>query len=215
MHALEKKPEDRPRDAGAFREELLETAERLGLEHAAASTAPSIEALRNAGTESPSGRLVVDLSRLREHRAATSGAGEFPTILKDEAAAIIERQRASETQPVSNHHQDLRRFDVPISSTANAGWSKRTLAAIAIIVGLVVVLGAALMLRRTNTPVSQTDAVIAASPTPAASPSPTPSPSPVASKEEPKNEEMAKKEKKESKVGSLLNKVKKIITKPF
>jgi hypothetical protein len=43
-----------------------------------------------------------------------------------------------------------------------------------------------------------------------------PSPSPTAQKEEGKHDEVAKKhEKKESKVGSVLNKVKKIITKPF
>lgn len=89
LHALEKKPGDRPADAGAFRRELYETAEQLGLEHAAVSTAPSMEALRSAGTESPSGRLVVDLGRLRENRAATSGAGELKTLSDADAETIV------------------------------------------------------------------------------------------------------------------------------
>jgi serine/threonine protein kinase len=83
LHALEKKPEDRPPNAEAFRQELLETTERLGLEHASTTSAPSIEALRNAGTESPSGRLVIDLGRLRENRASTSGASELTVVAKN------------------------------------------------------------------------------------------------------------------------------------
>ncbi len=74
LHALEKLPGNRPPDAGAFRRELYATAERLGLEHAGGHSAPTMESLRGAGTETPSGRLVVDMVRVREHRAAvTSG----------------------------------------------------------------------------------------------------------------------------------------------
>jgi eukaryotic-like serine/threonine-protein kinase len=69
LHALEKQPEERPANAGQFRQELLETAERLGLEHNALTSAPDIKALRGAALQSPSGRLVVDLSKLRETRA--------------------------------------------------------------------------------------------------------------------------------------------------
>jgi len=69
MHALEKEPDARPADASEFRRELLATAERLGLEHQAITSAPDIQALRGAGLESPSGRLVVDLATLRETRA--------------------------------------------------------------------------------------------------------------------------------------------------
>jgi serine/threonine-protein kinase len=54
LHALEKNPNDRPADAGAFRRELYATAERLGLEHAGGHSAPTIESLRGAGTETPS-----------------------------------------------------------------------------------------------------------------------------------------------------------------
>jgi serine/threonine protein kinase len=77
LHALEKEPGDRFANAGEFRQELLETAERLGLEHHALKSAPDIETLRDAGVESPSGRLVVDISRVREKRALSSGSNEI------------------------------------------------------------------------------------------------------------------------------------------
>src|SRR5215212_561694 len=57
LHALEKAAESRPADAGEFRRELFEVTERLGLEHSAGFSAPTIETLRDAGTETPSGRL--------------------------------------------------------------------------------------------------------------------------------------------------------------
>ena len=80
LHALEKRPEDRPANADEFHRELLDTAERLGLEHHALKSAPNIEALRDAGVESPSGRLVVDISRLREKRALSSGSNEIKVL---------------------------------------------------------------------------------------------------------------------------------------
>ena len=80
MHALEKRPADRPADAGEFRRELLDTAERLGLEHHALKSAPRMQELRDAGVESPSGRLVVDISRLREKRALSSGSNEIKVL---------------------------------------------------------------------------------------------------------------------------------------
>ncbi|HST53441.1 MAG TPA: serine/threonine-protein kinase [Pyrinomonadaceae bacterium] len=77
LRALEKSPQERPRDAGEFRRELFSVAERLGLEHSAGFSAPTIETLRDAGTETPSGRLIIDIERLRRSRAAnhTGGAG--------------------------------------------------------------------------------------------------------------------------------------------
>jgi eukaryotic-like serine/threonine-protein kinase len=80
LHALEKQPSDRPDNAREFRRELLETVERLGLEHHALKSAPDIEALRDAGVESPSGRLVVDISRLREKHALSSGSNEIKVL---------------------------------------------------------------------------------------------------------------------------------------
>jgi eukaryotic-like serine/threonine-protein kinase len=80
LHALEKEPGDRFANAGEFRQELLETAERLGLEHHALESAPDIESLRDAGVESPSGRLVIDISRVREKRALSSGSNEIRVL---------------------------------------------------------------------------------------------------------------------------------------
>jgi serine/threonine-protein kinase len=93
LHALEKQPADRPANAGAFRQELLDTAERLGLEHHALKSAPDIEALRDSGVESPSGRLVVDITRLREKRALSSGSNEIKVLgLKStEKPAMVEK----------------------------------------------------------------------------------------------------------------------------
>lgn len=70
LHALEKQPQARPANAAEFRGELLATAERLGLEHHAITSAPDINALRGAALESPSGRLVVDIAKLRETMAS-------------------------------------------------------------------------------------------------------------------------------------------------
>jgi serine/threonine protein kinase/tetratricopeptide (TPR) repeat protein len=85
LHALEKKPEDRAADAGEFRRELFAVAERLGLEHSAGFSAPTIETLRDAGTETPSGRLVIDIERLRRNRAATQ-TGEAGAVTDEEIA---------------------------------------------------------------------------------------------------------------------------------
>jgi serine/threonine-protein kinase len=80
LHALEKSAGERPADAGEFRRELFAVAERLGLEHSAGFSAPTIETLRDAGTETPSGRLIIDIERLRRSRAATqTGESGLPT----------------------------------------------------------------------------------------------------------------------------------------
>jgi serine/threonine protein kinase len=71
LGALEKNPEDRPQNAAEFRRVLYATADQLGLEHSANLSVPSLETLRSAGTETPSGRLVIDIERLREQRAAS------------------------------------------------------------------------------------------------------------------------------------------------
>ncbi|HKS26789.1 MAG TPA: serine/threonine-protein kinase, partial [Pyrinomonadaceae bacterium] len=74
LRSLEKRPEDRPTDAGAFRRELYLMAEKLGLEHSAGFSAPTMETLRDVGTETPSGRLIIDLEKMRERRASTTQA---------------------------------------------------------------------------------------------------------------------------------------------
>src|SRR5206468_4349189 len=89
LHALEKSPSDRPADANALRLELLETAEKLGLEHAAVTSAPDLKVLRDAGTQSPSGRLVIDISRLRESRILTSGTSDLTIVREPEAPLTV------------------------------------------------------------------------------------------------------------------------------
>jgi serine/threonine-protein kinase len=126
LHSLEKVPEDRPADARAFHHELLETAENLGLEHAAITSAPDLKVLRDVGTQSPSGRLVVDISRLRESRVLTSASADLGLIdmnaqtiptLKVETAASPgsssslsssppEQEGSEPKQPKTNKRQD-------------------------------------------------------------------------------------------------------------
>ncbi len=98
LNALEKSPENRPQNSAEFRRRLYETANQLGLEHSANLSVPSLETLRSAGTETPSGRLVIDIERLREKRAASSSgerklnqtsespAAQTTSILKEAAA---------------------------------------------------------------------------------------------------------------------------------
>src|SRR5213080_3721550 len=79
-HALAKNPADRPPNANEFRRELHAVAEELGLEHADSAVSATWETLRNVGTESPSGRLVIDLATLRQVQAAnTSETGTLVT----------------------------------------------------------------------------------------------------------------------------------------
>src|SRR5215212_10301287 len=91
LHALAKAAEARPADAGEFRRELFAVAERLGLEHSAGFSAPTIETLRDAGTETPSGRLVIDIERLRRSRAAQTTDLGLPTSEEDAPAVTSGR----------------------------------------------------------------------------------------------------------------------------
>ncbi|HEY0407756.1 MAG TPA: serine/threonine-protein kinase [Pyrinomonadaceae bacterium] len=93
LKALKKNPLERPQNAAEFRRELYATAERLGLEHSANLSVPSLETLRSAGTETPSGRLVIDIGRLREQRAAASSGG-------DGKAGATSEMKAARTQSI-------------------------------------------------------------------------------------------------------------------
>jgi serine/threonine-protein kinase len=96
LHAMEKAPEDRPPNAEEFRRELLETADRLGLEHQALTSVPNMEALRGEGVESPSGRLVVDIARVRA--LSSSGSNEIKVV----GGHKHERARVKEEKPVGS-----------------------------------------------------------------------------------------------------------------
>jgi serine/threonine protein kinase len=215
LHALEKKPEDRPPDAGAFRRELYETTERLGLEHAAAASGPSIEALRSAGTESPSGRLVIDLGRLRENRAATSSSGDLTKISETEAAGILNTTSSAQitvNQPAPTG--DFSRVSVALNRDQGASrQARKPLFVVAAVVVLLMVVGAAFLVFRSRGTAPGANSSAVASPLPAkAEPSPSQSPSPTASPRKEEKRQEAKKqtnknEKKESTGRKILNTV--------
>ncbi len=76
LRSLEKDPNERPADAHRFGEELRDLAELLGLETAFDGAGPTLAELKKVGRESPSGRLVVDLARLRENRALSTATSQ-------------------------------------------------------------------------------------------------------------------------------------------
>lgn len=88
LHALAKKPEERPQNAGEFRRELFQVGERLGLLHASGFSVPTAAMLREAGTETPSGRLVIDIERLRESRSTLGGAKSSEPVTAENPAAF-------------------------------------------------------------------------------------------------------------------------------
>jgi len=225
LHALEKRPEDRPANAAEFRSELLAVAERLGLEHAAATSAPDLTALRNVGTESPSGRLIIDISRLRENRAATSGANEMTVISPALGARIL-----SSGGPGSSENSGLIATEKPsfprVSVQLSEGLqrARRTpLLLVAATVAALLIIGLAIFAIRSQGTAPATEVNKVASPSPTAealqSPPPSPSPSPTLA---PKREQTKptpansnKEDKKGSKIGSALKKVKRIFKNPF
>ncbi len=220
MHALEKRPEDRPANASEFRSELLAVAERLGLEHAAATSAPDITALRNVGTESPSGRLIIDISRLRENRAATSGANEMTVISPALGASILSSGGpgpAENTGLIATEKPSFPRVSVQL--TEGLQRAKRTpLLLVAVMVAALLIIGLAIVALRSQStaPATEIKQVASPSPTAEASQSPSPLPSPTLT---PKREQAkpapANSNKKGSKIGSALKKVKRIFKNPF
>lgn len=245
LHALEKRPEERPPDAGAFRRELYALAERLGLEHAAAFSAPTIETLRNAGTETPSGRLVIDIERLRQNRAAAARTHETivladtkeepePQVSVEHAAPAVELGPSSARQG-------------PLSQMRAAFGQRRSLlkrlpvALIGVCLALLFSIVGAVALFSTRHPADSTSSVntneAPSSPTPAREAEPAPSapkPEPNPSVQEPKENESSEREehgtqryiphsrRSEGVVrgvrpprGGFLHKVKKIFKKPL
>jgi serine/threonine protein kinase len=203
LHALEKRPENRPANAEEFRKELLQIAELLGLEHASVTLTPDLEALRGAGVQSPSGRLVIDIARLRESGAFSSGSNEL-TVIGD--ASLRKPPPMVTPSPIARMNVKLQR-------------SYKGVVIAGVLIVALFLIGFAFLFSRMGTgntsvlPNQNTGAValpspsLLASPSPSASPSvrrqPSPSPSPSPTK------------KKGSKVGSIVNKVKRILTKPF
>ncbi len=212
LHALEKSPEKRPADASEFRRELLTTAERLGLEHGATTSAPDLQALRDVGTQSPSGRLLIDLVRLRENRAATSTANELTVINEARAAQIV--PPATDEVDVHTGHS-FPRVSVQLGQTLDRARQK-PIALLGLILVLAVI-GAVgfftVRAWRSATPVAE-QAIV--NPTPTPTPEVTPSPTPVPSpKREQRKPPVNANKKKDSKVDAALKKVRRILKKPF
>ena len=181
FHALAKNPTDRPADANEFRRELHATAEQLGLEHAESLLVPTMEALRKAGTESPSGELVIDIARLRAAQAAamqaTAGKPEF------------------------------HRVDVALAKKSHAPKKRWAMIAAAVALLIAIVALAALAARWRYREIlagniNPIAAVATPSPRPEPSPSPSPSPSPRVVRNHPR-----RKPEKPSKLESFVNKV--------
>src|SRR5712692_8297778 len=203
LHALAKHAADRPPDANEFRRELHATAEDLGLEHADSTVTPTMDALRHAGTQSPSGRLVIDLATLRQVQAASSGESDSAELATG-AAAKPRFGRMSVPMEKQGAAQGLHRGRV-------AG------ASLIALIAIVAALGIGYRWRHSSDPVSASQTANAnvaapvaavASPTQSASPSPSPSPKPRVVSSERKNEN-----KKESKNTSFWGRVKRRIFK--
>jgi serine/threonine protein kinase len=119
LHALEKRPEDRPANAGEFRQELYGVAERLGLEHASGHSAPTLETLRSTATETPSGRLVVDIGRLRERRAAIT-SGEALRSSSEEMKAASAKAVEANAAAASAAAEDIQPTEPTVLSAVKA-----------------------------------------------------------------------------------------------
>jgi len=205
LHALTKNPVDRPTDGNEFRRELHTVAEGLGLEHADSTLAPSMDALRDAGTESPSGRLVIDLATLRQVQVASSGEFQAGPLGKQGASAV--------GAGVTNQRPEFARMNVELGSgsgKAEPGRSafKRGPLLAALVIVLVAAIGSGLLAARWwrgDTTVNGGQAANATSPSPTATPSPSPSPSP--SPQAIKRPERKKEEKKPSKGRSIWDKI--------
>jgi hypothetical protein len=187
-----------------------ETAERLGLEHASTPISADLEALRRVGTESPSGRLVIDLSRLRETRSTSASASTELTVISQPSVETVGDQSP----------RSFPRVSVSFGSNPQA---KRSLVLPAIIVGLAIIVGIAFLAfrLRDTASVANLDATptpsptVAPTPTPTPTPRPTPSPSPTGKPDEEKPKPENANKKKDTKVESILKKAGRILKKPF
>jgi len=211
LHTLEKLPYNRPANAAEFRAELLATADRLGLEHAATASGPNLEALRSVGTESPSGRLVIDISRLRESRASNSESGEI-TVLS--SAHLPRSSGGNGPTPAAVKSGENRTFPRVSVSLTGSDKSKKQLKIVAASIAVLLLIGITVAVRsRNGLPFINANA--AASPSPTATVQPSQSPSPTPSPKREARPTPTPTPKKNSKARSLVNKVKRLFKNPF
>lgn len=197
MHALTKDPNGRPANADQFRREVLATADALGLEHAESPNVTTFERLRTAGTESPSGRLVIDLATLRQVQAAT---GSNSGINSPTSSQEVSRLRAADGKP------NFGRMNIALASP-----SKRSHLVVAGVILLLAVLGSLVLAVRwwqsRNSAAGGVNVAASASPSPspAETPSPTPTPTPMP---KPVNRPTPRRQEKPSTAKKILNKLK-------
>ena len=188
LKALAKRPSDRYANANEMRQAILRAGQDLGLENAASAAAmPSLEALREAGQPSPSGRLVIDIGTLR---AQSSGAA-IATVADDST-----RIGESDTRPPLRREISRLNIGLADSSRRKRVYIVAALVLVVAILALGVVGGR--WWRGDNVAGVSANPVAAVSPTPTptpeASPSPSPSPSPRPKpKRRPKEPSRAKK----------------------
>jgi hypothetical protein len=210
MHALAKRPEDRPANAGEFRKELLEIADSLGLEHSAVTVLPDYEALRNHGVESPSGRLVIDIARLREQGIFSSVASEV---------TLVGNKKVPQAESAIATPGPITRVTVTAPSH-----SKKILLAVILLVAAVVFTGGVgigyffFFSQRANTaassgPDTKPSPMPTSTPSLTSTPAPTPTQSPSAQRKASPSPSPSPSPKKKG--NSVLDKVKRILTKPF
>lgn len=204
LHALAKEPRARPSSADEFRRELHAVAVNLGLELSDTTVSPSLADLRSAGTESPSGRLVIDLATLRQVQAASSGENLSVAAIREHADKSLGGDKPK--------RPEFARMNVPLQKQIAARGDNRFRLTAAAIILVIAILGSGVLAARwwrgtdSTNALSSANANTSASPSPTASPSPSPSLSPS-----PKPVRKVEPKKKPGKLKSIWNKVKGII----
>ena len=169
--ALAKHPNERFADANELRQALFTAAQDLGLEHTAnAAAMPSMEALRDAGQSSPSGRLVIDIGTLRESQASSAAM----------TAATGDSKQIGEADIRPPLRREISRLNIALADESK----RKRVYFLAAVVLIIAILGSVVVGERwwrgdtvagvTANPV----ATPSPTPTPELSPSPTPAPSP-------------------------------------
>ena len=227
LRALAKRPEERPADAGEFRRELYEVAQQLGLEHAAGASAPTFDVLREAGTETPSGRLVLSLERLREQRAAAMRPRETTLLADTSGRAPADTDAIASAQTDSNgvRPRAFTRLRIFIKQQQKQHQIRRIspLVLAGAFVLLMLLVGVAAFIQpgfmREPESMQATDGAPppVVTPTPEATPTPTPTPNENENKrhEERRPARRSSRPKKDSTVGTMMKKLKKIFKNPF
>jgi serine/threonine protein kinase len=225
LHALAKSPVERPADAGEFRRELYATAQRLGLEHATEFSAPTAALLHEAGTQTPSGRIVLDLERMRAQRAATHP--RETTLLADTSGNAPRATDAHALlQTALDGHERPRAFTrlrIYIRQRQKRHQIRRLapLALAGAFLLLMILVGAAAFMQPgffyEPAAMQSEGGTTQPSPQPTPTPEATPSPTPETKKAGDKKaaRRAPAQPKKESTVGRVVKKLKKIFKKPF